>query len=330
MAILFVSGVNDRSTIGVTLDKQGRLGYLVDGNCSIHYRLKLEEGIASSYMIFGKGIRQPVADFQQTPSLIFNQIADADTHQGALERCVSLCDQVNTTVINHPRHVLQTGRDRVSGLLQNIPGVIAPRTLRFRPVSPQEAISHAAAEGFSFPYIIRVAGEHHGKSMVRLESEDDLPLLHALPFDGRDFYLTEYVDYRGEDGMYHKQRIVVIDGEPVLRHSLYADNWMVHANARQFMMQRESWDDDIARFDRLSREVIPPLQPAISEISDRLQLEYFGIDCSLLPGGEILVFEANANMNVLHGPNPEIRYRVEAIEQKLYALLTRYSGEKVI
>jgi len=330
MTILFVSGISDRSIIGVNLDEQGRLGYLVDGNCSVHHRLPLKEGVAGEFMIFGKGIRQPDADFEQAPSLIFNQIADADTHRGALERCVDLCDQVNTTVINHPRHVLQTGRDRVSRQLQNIPGVIMPRTRRFRPRSPADVVSHAAEEGFAFPYIARVAGEHHGKSLVRLDSADDLPALHALPFDGRDFYLVEYVDYRDQDGMYHKQRIVVIDGEPVLRHSLYMDHWMVHAKARQFMMQRESWDDDVARFDRLSREVVPSLKPAISEISNRLQLEYFGIDCCLLPDGQMLVFEANANMNVLHGPNPEIRYRVEAIEQKLYALLTRYSGEQVL
>jgi hypothetical protein len=33
---------------------------------------------------------------------------------------------------------------------------------------------------------------------------------------------------------------------------------------------------------------------------------------------------------VLHAPNPPTRYRLEAIEQKLHALLTKYSGERVI
>lgn len=329
MAILFVSGVNDRAVVGVNLDDQGRLGYLVDGNCSIQYRLPLKDGVSFPFMIFGKGIRQPGADFEQAPSLVFNQIADADTHLGSLERCVALCDQLNTTVINHPRHVLLTGRDRVSERLQDIPGVIMPRTRRFRPRSPTEVISEANSAGFEFPFIARVAGEHHGKSMVRLDSPEDLDLLHALPFDGRDFYLTEFVDYRDDQGFYHKQRIVVVDGEPLLRHSLYTDHWMVHASAREFMMQRESWEDDIARFEHLSGEVIPSLRDVIDEISRRLKLEYYGIDCCLLPDGQMLVFEANANMNVLHSPNPAARYRVKAIEQKLYDLLTRYSGEQV-
>ncbi len=330
MSIIFVNGVSDRSVMGVSLDDQGMLVYMIDGNCTIHNRLPLKEGLASQVMLFGKGVRQPGMDLDKTPSLIFNQISDADTHRGALERCVDFCEQVNTTVINHPKHVLQTGRDRVSQLLQEIPGVIMPRTLRFRPRSPEDVLDFAAAEGFDFPFIARIAGDHSGKSMIRVDKADDGVLLHALPFDGRDFYLTQYVDYSDEDGLYHKQRIIVIDGEPLLRHALYMNDWVVHANSRAFMMERDTWEQDVARFDRLSKEELPRLRPAIEEITRRLQLEYYGIDCSMRPDGQMLVFEANANMNILHGPNPASRYRVEAIEQEIYKLLTKYSGEKVI
>jgi glutathione synthase/RimK-type ligase-like ATP-grasp enzyme len=330
MTILFVSGVNDRSVMGVTLDESGNLVYLMDGNCSVHHRLPLQQGIDLQFVVFGKGVKQRGIQFTTPPSLIFNQIADADTHRGALERCIELCDQVNTTVINHPRHVLETGRDQVAARLQGIPGVIMPRTVRFQPRSPDDVFAHATGQGMSFPWITRVAGEHHGRSMVRVNGPEDYPALHALPFDGRDFYLAEYVEYRDEDGFYHKQRIVVIDGEPLLRHSLYFDDWRVHASSRSFMLEREDWSTDIARFERLSNAVLPPLRAAIQEIAERLQLQYFGIDCSLRPDGRMLIFEANANMNVLHGPNPATRYRLEAIEQKIYALLTRYSGERVI
>ena len=44
----------------------------------------------------------------------------------------------------------------------------------------------------------------------------------------------------------------------------------------------------------------------------------------------MLIFEANANMNNLHGANPTIHYRVEAIERKMQEMLTKYSGESVI
>ncbi|MCW8871260.1 RimK family alpha-L-glutamate ligase [Pseudomonadota bacterium] len=330
MPILFVSGVNDLSTIGLTLDDKGQLGHLMDGNCSIHHRLPLKEGMAGSFLIFGKGVQQRSAEFKTVPSLIFNQIADPDTHRGALERCIQLCEQINTTVINHPRYVLQTSRDQVSEKLQGIPGVIMPRTQRCRPRSPDEVFSRAAAEGFGFPFIIRVAGLHGGKSMIKVDGHDDYAALHALPFDGRDFYLVEYVDYRDDNGFHHKQRILVIDGEPLLRHTLYNSDWNVHGNSRAFMLERESWEQDIAHFAHLRDEMLPPLRPAITEIARRMQLEYFGMDCNLRPDGQLLVFEANANMNVLHGRSPQTLYRRKAVVEKLHALLTKYSGEKVI
>jgi glutathione synthase/RimK-type ligase-like ATP-grasp enzyme len=330
MPILFVDGVNDRSVAGIRLDENERPVYLVDGNCSIHRRLPLKEGVAASLTLFGKAFSQHGLDFSTVPSLIFNQIADADTHRGALEKCIQLCEQVNTTVINHPRAVLETTRDRVAGKLQNIPGVIMPRTRRFRPRAPEEVLEYAVADGIGYPFIARVAGEHQGRRMIRVDSQADAAGLHALPFDGRDFYLSEYVDCRGEDGYYHKQRIVVIDGEPILRHSLFSDEWKVHGTARGFMLEHISWEQDIADFQRVSGELLPPLRPAIDEITRRLGLQYYGIDGHLREDGRLVVFEANANMNVLHSPNPEAAYRVEAIQQNLYALLTKYSGERVL
>lgn len=330
MAILFVSGVNDRSEMGVSLDEQGNWVHLLDGNCSVLHRLPLKQGVGVEFVLFGKGVPQRKLQFTTLPTLIFNQIADPDTHRGALQRCLEMCDEVGVPVINHPRRVLETSREQVSAKLQGIDGVVMPRTLRFQPRAPEAVLEFAAANDMPFPYLVRVAGEHHGRGMVRLGGTGDLAALHALPFDGRDFYLVQYVDFRGEDGYYHKQRIVVVDGEPLLRHSMYNEVWTVHAESRAFMNAREDWQADIARFDRLSREVLPQFRPAIRAIAGRLDLQYFGIDCNLRPDGSMLVFEANANMNVLHAPNPEIRYRVEAIQQALHALLAKYSGERVV
>lgn len=330
MAILFIDGVNDRSQIGLTLDDKGKMGYLIDGNCSVHHRLPLREGAAASFLILRKGVPQSGVEFKTPPSLIFNQIADADTHRGALERCQELCEQVNTTVINHPRHVMQTSRDQVSQMLRGIPGVIMPRTQRFQPRSPDDVLSRAAAEGFEFPFIARVAGLHGGRGMIRVASHEDKIALHALPFDGRNFYLTEYVHVQDEQGLYHKQRIAVIDGEPLLRHSMYNTDWSIHSDSRAFMMARESWEQEKVYFDYYEQELLPLMRPAIDEITRRLQLQYYGIDCVLRPDGQMIVFEANANMNFLYNPYDVIQYRVDAIVERMHKMLTRYSGERVI
>jgi glutathione synthase/RimK-type ligase-like ATP-grasp enzyme len=330
MTILFVSGVNDLSKVGVKLDDKGGLMYLLDGNCSIHRRVPLIEGIAEDVVLFGKGVKQRTFNFVKMPSLIFNQISDVDTHRGALERCIELCSQVDSTVINHPENILQTSRDRVSELLQGIPGVTMPRTVRFKPASPEDVFVCAESENFDFPFIVRVAGDHGGKSMVRVSSREDFKSLHAYPFDGRDFYLTQYVDSKDSTGHYQRLRLVVINGEPVLRGLLYDKSWMVHGASRGYMLKQESWEQDRARAHMLETEIIPGLKPAVQEITRRLKLEFYGIDCSLSPEREMLIFEANANMNILTNDHPQMNERMNMITSKIQALLTRFSGEKVI
>ena len=88
----------EKTSFHYFVNEKGQLGYLIDGNCSIHHRLPLKEGVADSFLIFGKGMQQRSVEFKTLPSLIFNQIADPDTHRGALERCIQLCEQINTTV----------------------------------------------------------------------------------------------------------------------------------------------------------------------------------------------------------------------------------------
>jgi len=330
MTILFVSGVNDLSMAGITLDDKGGLMYLLDGNCSVHRRIPLNEDIAADVVLFGKGVRQRTFNFIRTPSLIFNQIADVDTHRGTLERCIELCSQVNSPVINHPENILQTSRDRVSELLQEIPGVTMPKTVRFKPESQEDVFACAESENFDFPFIVRVAGDHGGKSMVRINSRADYHALHVYPFDGRDFYLTEFVDCKDGAGFYYKHRLVVIDGRPILRSSHFDNKWMVHGASRSFMLERETWKEELARIRTLETEVIPRLETAIQEITKRLQLEYYGIDFSLNLEGNMLIFEANATMNILTNKHPQQNERMDMIKSRIHAMLARHSGEKVI
>jgi len=331
MAILFVEGVNDSCTTGVTLDQNNRIVNLLDGNCSVYGRLPLKKGIAANVLLFGKSVKQYHFNFTTVPTLIFNQISDADTNRGALERCVELCAQLDSSVINRPERILETTRDSVARMLQGIAGVTVPRTIRFRPMSPDDVFDAAAAEKLGFPFIFRMVGTHGGHSVSLLNSLQDYPSLHVYPFDGRDYYLTEFFDLRDSQGLYHKQRLAVIDGEPILRHTLYDQDWKVHAASRSFMTARgETWAEYHARARIFDNEIIPRAMPAIREITDRLGLEYYGIDCDIRPDGEMFIFEANASMNILFNDLPPLNDLLKEIERRIQAMLVKYSGEKVI
>jgi glutathione synthase/RimK-type ligase-like ATP-grasp enzyme len=69
---------------------------------------------------------------------------------------------------------------------------------------------------------------------------------------------------------------------------------------------------------------------AIQEITKRLDLEFYGIDCSLDRDGKMLLFEANANMNILTNDHPQMNERMDMIKGKIHAMLARHSGEEVI
>lgn len=330
MAILFVSGVNDLSVIGISPDDDGQPRYRIDGNAPVYPQIPLGDGVALSFLIFGKGVRQHSVAFADPPSLVFNQIADADTHQGALQRCIELCDQLDTTVINHPVRVLKTRRDLVASALQGISGVVVPRTLRFQPDSPDAVFSRADAEGYEFPLIVRQAGERGDRGTVRLNSPTDHALLHALPFDGRFYYVTEFIDCKDDRGYYSKQRLAMIDGAPSLQFSVYDRQWRVRAGSRSGTIQREGREAVNARETRLENEVVPRVAPACEEIARRLGLEYFGIDCHMGEDGRLIVFEASANLNILIGRSQQPGDRKPAVYDRVYRMLRKYSGEEPI
>ena len=330
MTILFISGVNDLSTVSVQADPSGQFYPVLTGNCSILGRIPLKKEIPAFVALFGKGVKQPLARLEKHPSLVVNQIADADTHRGALERCQELLQQVNAPVLNPPGEVLRSRRDEVSGTLQGIDGVVVPRTIRVQPESPETVLSLAAADDMALPLIVRVAENFDEAGKVLVTDRDNLDGLNAFPFDGRDFYLTEFIDCRDNSGVCQAQRITVIDGEPVLRWAMFDDGWDVGSHSRRFMSGRESRGDDLARVQWFENDVMPSLAERIREITQRLKLDYYSIDCHVRPDGEMVVFQAGARPDALTFHRPHENERMKLFQGKIQAMLARRSGEVVV
>jgi hypothetical protein len=62
---------------------------------------------------------------------------------------------------------------------------------------------------------------------------------------------------------------------------------------------QERQEEETRALETFDSTIAPLIQPVVSEIQQRLQLEYFGIDCNITAEGKILLFEANATMNIL-------------------------------
>jgi glutathione synthase/RimK-type ligase-like ATP-grasp enzyme len=189
-------------------------------------------------------------------------------------------------------------------------------------------------QGITYPYIFRSAGDHGGKGMELINNEDELYKLESFAFDGRDFYVIEFVDFRSEDGYYRKARIMVIDGEAYVRHMIIADSWKVHAESRSILMN----DHAALRQEEESFVTNPPayIKTLCKQMHKVLKLDFFGMDCNIGADGSLLVFELNTCMNTSFSAKSKeayetYKYLVESsskIKTAFKELLYRRIGQK--
>ena len=237
------------------------------------------------------------------PSLVINTICEADANQKALTQAADLIDKLgeNVAVLNHPHNILRTTRNSVYELLREVEGIRVPKTLRVAPRylrDVEELIDNGA---LAAPFIFRQAGLHNGLQTYLLEGLEQMPELEQFAFDGRDYYITEFADYRSSDGLYRKSRLFVIDGAAYPRHQVVSRQWNIHAGSRnELMHDNPGLQDEENRFLNSPDSLI--LQRCKS-IYDILQLDFFGIDCHITDDNELLIFEINACMKSLYSKN---------------------------
>jgi glutathione synthase/RimK-type ligase-like ATP-grasp enzyme len=227
--------------------------------------------------------------------IIINSICDPDTNMKGLEEAISSVKDVRLPMINHPTHILKTTRDKTYELLHTIDGLNVPKTVRIFPRCLADIPKLLEKEKMTYPYIFRTAGDHGGEGMELIKSESELYKLEAFAFDGRAFYVIEFVDFKSKDNYYRKARIMVVNGEAFVRHMIISDSWKIHAESRVVLM-----NDDIAlREEEKNLVENPPtyIKEICKAIYDILELDFFGMDCNLDDVNGMLIFEINTCMN---------------------------------
>jgi glutathione synthase/RimK-type ligase-like ATP-grasp enzyme len=224
-----------------------------------------------------------------------NFMADADLYAGALAQAEALTRQMGTPCFNPPHAVAATTRDGVARLLAGVAGLQVPVTVRVRATRVAELRRAMDDAGLRFPVIARMAGDQGGVSTVKLDGDADWELLHALPWGGRDLYLTQYVDFSDDAGWFRKLRLAVVGEDIFIKHHYTSRQWMIHFRARDAVSDAEE-PQFLREFDSVT---LPRIRPAVHEMARRMGLDYFGIDACLRPDGRLLLFEANATMDML-------------------------------
>jgi hypothetical protein len=267
-----------------------------------------------------KGLHVPKNYFRQNVrhdlsklDVILNLVTNPDTNDVILRNIERMLKGFKGRVINHPAKVMQTRRDIVSRKLSGLPWLDVPECVRLKVTTAQAANDAIARAGITFPAIVRSAGTHKGKCHLAKR------LNNITVEKGVTVYLTSFRDYVSPDGYYRKARFWFIGDTIILRHLAISDNWNVHAEAIDRIMQfHPEFLEEERSLMQLHSEAIPePLLSRLKEIKKRVGLDFFGLDCSLLPDGRILFFEANASMHFMRSRSDVAwrRYSAKSVTQ---------------
>jgi len=292
MTVFWIRGLPNDDRVFARVDPRGGMQFSTGGSINMFSYASQD---ADAVQIFLPG----GVPKNKSPSLIVNEISNPETHSRALKIAHALCEKLARPVINHPARVMQTTREKVCEVLQGTEQLVVPRVFLINPLAPRDVLSKADENDVAYPFIIRESGTHGGETMLLIRDGRDEQMMHRLRFDGRDMHLIEYVDYRDQDGLYRKYRFVMVDGTPYVRHMLISEEWMVHASARTEMEKHDDrMEQAMAALQNFNTDLKPYVLPALKEIDKKLGLDYWGVDCSIVDDGRVLVFEANCNMNV--------------------------------
>ena len=169
--------------------------------------------------------------------------------------------------------------------------------------------------------IARPRGTHAGVGLAKL---DDAAALAAYlaEREEQDFFVARFVDYVSPDGLYRKYRLAMVDGKPYACHMAIADRWDIwYLNAYMAFSEEKRAEEAVFMLD-FDHAFAARHKAALDEMSRRVGLDYFIVDCAENQNGELLVFEAD-NTAVVHNMDSPVVFPYKPPQmRKIFAAFT--------
>ncbi len=280
-----------------------------DGNIPLKYLLSRDRYTVIRWLIDYATPEQaahlPRHDF------VFNAIGEPELPaavHAAVERFRQVCP---VPFLNRPDRVARTRRNMLPDLLADLPDVVVPQVRRWHAGNRPPAVA--------LPLLVRPVGSHGGAGLVRAASAAEFARA-TQPHVACD--VIAFHDFASADGLYRKYRMVFIDRRPFPYHLAIAGRWLVHYVTADMPDHAARRAEEKRFLDDPPAAIGTRAMAALAAIGHRLDLDYAGVDFSLLPDGRVLVFEANATMvvhpetagGVLDYKNPAVRAILAAFD----------------
>lgn len=227
---------------------------------------------------------------------IYFSVCNYDNQKKSIESFLQKFSSSSIPILNHPDGIIKSTRDAIYNQFKESKEFLVPKTVRITPKSVKDVFDLVKEHAFTFPFIFRSIGENNAKNMERIDSVDDREKLEKFAYDGREFYLIQYHEYKSSDGLYRKYRALVIDGELILRHLIFSDHWKnANFDGHQIVLARtpEIINEELSF---LTKQPSQKLVDTANELYKYLGLDFFGFDFSMDEEGNVLLFEANSCM----------------------------------
>jgi hypothetical protein len=297
------------------------------GNTPIEFLLE-ESGIEllTLYVIGGIALPVPLPDHDVAIVIA----SDSEECRDALGIIDQAAARWPRPLLNPPRLVGNLDRDKLHRLIGEIEGLDIPATVgvtrtQLSDVAKSNLLFADIAAELQFPMIVRPRGSHAGVGLAKLDDCAAIDRYLAERVE-QEFFVSRFVDYANDDGLFRKYRIVVVDGRAYACHMAIADRWDIwYLNANMAFSESKRGEEEnfMRSFDTA---FAVRHQSALAAMIDRIGLDYFTIDCAENKRGDLLIFEAD-NTAVVHNMDspdlfpykaPQMRAIFEAFAAMLY------------
>jgi tetratricopeptide (TPR) repeat protein len=292
---------------------------------------RFREDIHFNYVFVGDAIAPSARKQIPQPDFIINNHTNGEAllSGGNLRDLNELINSFGVPTINHPTKAVPTARDVSAKLLQDIPGVLVPKTTRFSSVGKTlEELVREIESQFEYPLITRTLTSQEGKGMNKVESRDGLTRTLSAADCPEKFFVTQFIDSRRGNKFFRKIRAAVVKDEIIIVRVDHDDYWKIYARKSDervafYLTNAHLLEEEKRMVNAPEAELGPAAIRALRAIRERTPLDVFGIDFDVNAEGVLVFYEANATMNLFSTARKEIPYPKEA-DERLKAALRSY------
>lgn len=277
------------------------------GNTPIEFLLE-ESGIELKTLYVIPGIELPSPLPAHDVAIVI--ASDSDECREALRIIDEMAPRWPRPMLNPPRRVTNLDRDKLHRLLQGVEGLDIPATIcvtsaQLAEVARGDLSPAAIAAELQFPLIVRPRGSHAGVGLAKIDDRAAIDGYLAERTE-QEFFVSRFVDYANEDGLFRKFRVVFVAGKPYACHMAIADRWDIwylNAGMSDSAAKRLEEQTFMQTFDfGFARRHAT----ALAGMVERIGLDYFTADCAENKHGDLLIFEADNTAVVHNMDSPEL------------------------